>query len=92
MLRANSSGSKDISCVCTGVARGCGRQDLCATLSFMSVYGVGLPLGIILGFVYHIGAKVVADISCKSLSLFTLAELSRMMNSLILESKKQPRY
>lgn len=43
--------------VLSGVAVGCGWQNLGAYASFLSLYIVGLPTGIALAFVYHMGGK-----------------------------------
>lgn len=51
-------------------------------MNILSVYGVGLPTGILLGFVYHLGAKVAAEILHK-FPLLTLDELSRLMEILL---------
>ncbi|CAM6109887.1 unnamed protein product [Calypogeia fissa] len=57
--------------VLSGVARGCGRQDLCATMNIISVYGVGLPTAIILGFVCKLGAKGLFIGSLSGLGTYT---------------------
>lgn len=46
-----------------GVLRGCGRQALGATINLTAYYLIGVPLGLLLGFRYHLNAKV--GVLCK---------------------------
>jgi len=45
-------------CMNEGVAVGCGWQAFVAYVNVGCYYGVGLPVGAVLGFVFHYGAKV----------------------------------
>jgi len=42
-----------------GVARGCGWQKIGACVNLGSYYLVGVPLGLLLGFHFHIGGRVI---------------------------------
>jgi Na+-driven multidrug efflux pump len=41
-----------------GVARGCGWQELGAVVNLGAFYGVGVPISLILAFVFHMGTPV----------------------------------
>ncbi|KAL0691833.1 hypothetical protein Bca4012_091512 [Brassica carinata] len=41
----------------TGVAVGAGMQSIVAVVNFVSYYAVGIPLGLILTYVFHLGVK-----------------------------------
>jgi Na+-driven multidrug efflux pump len=43
----------------SGVAVGCGWQKLVAYINVGCYYFVGIPLGVLLGFKFHLGAKVL---------------------------------
>lgn len=42
-----------------GIARGCGWQKIGAIVNLASFYLIGIPLGIVLAFVFHLGGKVL---------------------------------
>jgi MATE family multidrug resistance protein len=42
-----------------GVAVGCGWQAFVAYVNIACYYGVGVPLGLLLGFYFKLGAKVL---------------------------------
>ena len=42
----------------TGVAVGSGMQSIVAVVNLVSYYAVGIPLGLILTYVFHLGIKV----------------------------------
>jgi Na+-driven multidrug efflux pump len=42
----------------TGAARGCGWQNLCASINLGAYYVVGIPSAILFAFVFHIGGMV----------------------------------
>ncbi|XP_027193325.1 protein DETOXIFICATION 16-like isoform X2 [Cicer arietinum] len=44
-------------CVLSGTARGCGWQKIGAYVNLVSYYLVGIPAGIVMTFVFHIGVK-----------------------------------
>ena len=44
----------------TGVAVGAGMQSIVAVVNFVSYYAVGIPLGLILTYVFHLGVKVTS--------------------------------
>ncbi|KAJ0255727.1 Protein DETOXIFICATION 17 [Hirschfeldia incana] len=46
-----------LQCVLSGVARGCGWQKIGACVNLGSYYLVGVPLGLVLGFHFHIGGR-----------------------------------
>uniref|UniRef100_A0A0D3CWU5 Protein DETOXIFICATION n=2 Tax=Brassica TaxID=3705 RepID=A0A0D3CWU5_BRAOL len=46
-----------LQCVLSGVARGCGWQKIGACVNLGSYYLVGVPLGLLLGFHFHIGGR-----------------------------------
>ncbi|KAL0701663.1 hypothetical protein Bca4012_057785 [Brassica carinata] len=46
-----------LQCVLSGVARGCGWQKIGAFVNLGSYYLVGVPLGLVLGFHFHIGGR-----------------------------------
>ncbi|KAL0801746.1 hypothetical protein Bca101_056922 [Brassica carinata] len=46
-----------LQCVLSGVARGCGWQKIGACINLGSYYLVGVPLGLVLGFHFHIGGR-----------------------------------
>ena len=48
----------------SGVAVGCGWQKFVAYVNVGSYYIVGVPLGVVLGFFFNLGAKVI-DLSTK---------------------------
>ena len=48
----------------SGVAVGCGWQQFVAYVNVGSYYIVGVPLGVVLGFFFNLGAKVM-DLSDK---------------------------
>ncbi|KAL4179317.1 hypothetical protein AMTRI_Chr13g119440 [Amborella trichopoda] len=41
----------------SSTTRGCGRQNFGALANLGGYYGVGIPMGIILGFIFHFGAE-----------------------------------
>ena len=43
----------------SGVAVGCGWQQFVAYVNVGSYYIVGVPLGVVLGFFFNLGAKVM---------------------------------
>lgn len=43
----------------TGVAVGAGMQSVVAVVNLVSYYAVGIPLGLILTYVFHLGVKVL---------------------------------
>ena len=49
-----------------GIARGCGWQKIGAFVNLGSYYIVGVPFGILLAFVFHIGGKVKTMIMMKT--------------------------
>ncbi|CAF2061283.1 BnaC06g23470D [Brassica napus] len=49
-----------LQCVLSGVARGCGWQKIGACVNLGSYYLVGVPLGLLLGFHFHIGGRILA--------------------------------
>ncbi|KAF8111346.1 hypothetical protein N665_0076s0321 [Sinapis alba] len=46
-----------LQCVLSGVARGCGWQKIGACVNLGSYYLVGVPLGLVLGFHFHIAGR-----------------------------------
>lgn len=46
-------------CYNSGIARGCGWQKIGAIINLGSGYIIGIPTAIVLGFVLHIGVKVI---------------------------------
>ncbi|KMZ74621.1 MATE efflux family protein [Zostera marina] len=44
-------------CGLSGVARGCGRQKICAFINFGAYYIIGLPLAFVFGFLLHLQGK-----------------------------------
>jgi Na+-driven multidrug efflux pump len=42
----------------TGAARGCGWQNLCASINLGAYYVVGIPSAILFAFIFHIGGMV----------------------------------
>ncbi|KFK41799.1 hypothetical protein AALP_AA2G173600 [Arabis alpina] len=46
-----------LQCVLSGVARGCGWQKIGACVNLGSYYLVGVPLGLLLGFHFHVGGR-----------------------------------
>ncbi|XP_008453462.1 protein DETOXIFICATION 16-like isoform X6 [Cucumis melo] len=46
-----------LQCVLSGIARGCGWQKIGAYVNLGSYYLVGVPFGILLAFVFHVGGK-----------------------------------
>lgn len=42
----------------SGIARGCGWQKIGAVVNLASFYFIGIPLGVVLAFVLHLGGKV----------------------------------
>lgn len=42
----------------SGIARGCGWQTIGAYVNLAAFYCIGVPCAIILGFVFHMKAKV----------------------------------
>ncbi|WJX21289.1 Protein DETOXIFICATION 16 [Trifolium repens] len=42
-------------CVLSGAARGCGWQNLCASINLGAYYVVGIPSAILFAFIFHIG-------------------------------------
>lgn len=49
---------ENVAMQCEGVAVGCGWQTFVAYVNVGCYYGVGIPLGCIMGFVFKLGAKV----------------------------------
>ncbi|KAL2651203.1 hypothetical protein R1flu_019331 [Riccia fluitans] len=58
-LVALSSVFDGIQGVLSGIARGCGRQDMGAVINLTAFYIVGLPSALFLGFVQHMNVKVI---------------------------------
>ncbi|CAL0312384.1 unnamed protein product [Lupinus luteus] len=56
-LLAASNILDGIQCVLSGTIRGCGRQMIGATINLGSYYLVGVPVAIILAFVFHLDGK-----------------------------------
>ena len=54
----------------SGVAVGCGWQQFVAYVNVGSYYIVGVPLGVVLGFFFNLGAKVM-DLSVKFSYIFS---------------------
>ncbi|KAL3535344.1 hypothetical protein ACH5RR_003805 [Cinchona calisaya] len=46
-----------IQSVLNGIARGCGWQKIGAIINLGAYYLIGIPLGVLLAFVYHVGGK-----------------------------------
>ena len=42
----------------SGIARGCGWQKIGAVVNLASFYFIGIPLGVVLAFVLHLGGMV----------------------------------
>ncbi|XAR51195.1 hypothetical protein NMG60_11005752 [Bertholletia excelsa] len=57
VLLAGSHIFDGIQSVLSGNARGCGWQKIAACINLGAYYLVGIPFGILLAFVYHIGGK-----------------------------------
>lgn len=54
---ATSNFLDGLQCVLSGVARGCGWQKIGAYINLGSYYLVGIPIAILLAFVFHVGGK-----------------------------------
>ncbi|CAL5186627.1 unnamed protein product [Lathyrus oleraceus] len=46
-----------LQCVLSGMARGCGRQEIGAYVNLGAYYLIGLPMAVVLAFVLHVGGK-----------------------------------
>ncbi|KAL6984997.1 hypothetical protein U1Q18_018378 [Sarracenia purpurea var. burkii] len=57
ILLAASHFLDGIQTVLSGTARGCGWQKIAAFANLGAYYLLGIPIGIILGFVFHLGGK-----------------------------------
>lgn len=54
--------------MCVGVANGAGQQGIVAYVNLGSYYLIGLPLGILLGYVFNLQVEVsfiIAQIMCE---------------------------
>ncbi|KAJ6888321.1 protein DETOXIFICATION 16-like [Populus alba x Populus x berolinensis] len=54
---ATSNFLDGLQCVLSGIARGCGWQKIGAYINLGSYYLVGIPIAILLAFVFHVGGK-----------------------------------
>uniref|UniRef100_A0A3Q7I0M2 Protein DETOXIFICATION n=1 Tax=Solanum lycopersicum TaxID=4081 RepID=A0A3Q7I0M2_SOLLC len=57
VLLAGSHFLDGIQSVLSGTARGCGWQKIGALINLGAYYLFGIPAGVILAFVYHLGGK-----------------------------------
>ncbi|KAJ6749026.1 MULTIDRUG RESISTANCE PROTEIN [Salix purpurea] len=74
---ATSNFLDGLQCVLSGVARGCGWQKIGAYINLGSYYLVGIPIAILLAFVFHVGGKglwlgIICALVVQVLSLATI--------------------
>ncbi|KAJ8773053.1 hypothetical protein K2173_028230 [Erythroxylum novogranatense] len=76
-LIAGSNLLDGLQCVLSGTARGCGWQKIGAFINLGSYYLVGLPSGILMAFVLHIGGRglwlgIICALAVQALSLLMI--------------------
>lgn len=76
-ILATSNFLDGIQCVLSGIARGCGWQNIGAFVNLGAYYIVGIPSAILLAFVFHIGGKglwmgIICGLLVQVLSLLTV--------------------
>ncbi|XP_057735474.1 protein DETOXIFICATION 16-like isoform X1 [Arachis stenosperma] len=64
-------------CVLSGAARGCGWQNLCASINLGAYYVVGIPSAILFAFVFHMGGMglwigIICGLSVQGIALVTV--------------------
>ncbi|KAG6430891.1 hypothetical protein SASPL_108964 [Salvia splendens] len=57
ILIAIANMAEGVLSVLSGIARGCGWQKIGAVVNLASFYFIGIPLGVVLAFVLHLGGK-----------------------------------
>ncbi|KAK9925799.1 hypothetical protein M0R45_023064 [Rubus argutus] len=76
-ILATSNFLDGLQCVLSGTARGCGWQKIGAYVNLGSYYLVGIPLAVLMAFVFHIGGKglwlgIICALIVQVLSLLTI--------------------
>ncbi|XP_059070371.1 protein DETOXIFICATION 16 [Cryptomeria japonica] len=74
-LVAASSFLDGIQCILSGIARGCGWQNVGAYVNLGAYYIVAIPIAVILAFVLHVGGRgiwlgIICGLSVQAISLF----------------------
>ncbi|GMP47946.1 hypothetical protein CsSME_00015477 [Camellia sinensis var. sinensis] len=64
ILLSGSHFLDDIQSVLSGIARGCGWQKIGAFANLGAYYLIGIPVGVLLAFVYHTGGKTLCGDYC----------------------------
>ncbi|XP_057868201.2 protein DETOXIFICATION 16 [Cryptomeria japonica] len=76
-LLAASSIMDGIQGALSGIVRGCGWQKLCAYVNLGAYYMVGIPMGVLLAFVLHVGGRglwlgIICGIASQTIILFLM--------------------
>ncbi|XP_011039092.1 PREDICTED: MATE efflux family protein 5 isoform X1 [Populus euphratica] len=79
---ATSNFLDGLQCVLSGIARGCGWQKIGAYINLGSYYLVGIPIAILLAFVFHVGGKGLwlGIICALTVQVFSLATITIRTN------------
>ncbi|KAH1075615.1 hypothetical protein J1N35_027943 [Gossypium stocksii] len=74
-----------VQCALSGIVRGCGWQKIGAYINLGSYYLVGIPLAIVLAFVFHIGVMVnnISFIHTYPIFILSAKRLSKFGKSII---------